>query len=364
MHELGKRQEAKKHLAHTFRIARQINAKNSEFWALLAEALFALDRGKKSSDLTSLQKALTIGKEEGYFNTFVDRPFAMARLCVAALEAGIEVEYVQELIRKLHIVSDTPPFHLENWPWPLKIYTLGGFRLLRDDSPIKFARKTQQRPLSMLKALLALGGKEVREDQISDALWPEADGDVAHESFATTLHRLRRLIGQEKAIQLREGRLTLDEKICWVDIRAFERILAEADAGWKKGMKDQAIGQIEKAMEIYRGPFLAGEPEQTWAVSIRERLRSKFLKNMEKMGHYWQETEQWGKALECCQKGLEIDELAEEFYQGLMTCYQQLGRRAEALSVYNRCQRILSAKLGVEPSPKTEALYQFIKMNR
>ncbi len=100
MHELGKAQEAADHLAHALTISRQIKGKNTEFWALLAEALFALDRGKKSSALTSLQKALTIGKEEGYFNTFIDRPFAMARLCVAALEAGIEVDYVRDLIRK------------------------------------------------------------------------------------------------------------------------------------------------------------------------------------------------------------------------------------------------------------------------
>ena len=100
MHELGKAQEAADHLARTLSISRQIRAKNTEFWALLAEALFALDQGKEASALNSLRKALAIGKEEGYFNTFIDRPFAMARLCVAALEAGIEVEYVQDLIRK------------------------------------------------------------------------------------------------------------------------------------------------------------------------------------------------------------------------------------------------------------------------
>jgi LuxR family maltose regulon positive regulatory protein len=364
MHELGKAHEAADHLARALTISQQIKGKNTEFCALLAVALVALDQGKRSSALIPLQKALAIGKEEGYFITLIDRPFAMARLCVTALEAGVEVEYVQELIRKLNIVSDPPPFHLENWPWPLKIYTLGSFRLLKENSPIQFSRKTQQRPLSMLKALIALGGKEVKEDQISDALWPEADGDVAHESFATNLHRLRRLIGLEKAIQLREGRLSLDEKFCWVDAWAFESLLHQADTQWKDGRVDRAIQLNEKAIQTYEGPFLAREIEQPWTSSISERLRSKFLGTVIKSGDHFQQAGQWERALECYERGLEVDDLAEEFYQGLMTCYYHLGQQTKALSSYNRCKKVLSATLRINPSPKTESIFRSIMENR
>ena len=82
------------------------------------------------------------------------------------------------------------------------------------------------------------------------------------------------------------------------------------------------------------------------------------------LGRYWQESGQWGKALDCYLRGLEIDDLAEEFYQGLMACYLNLGQKAKALSIYNRCKRILSSTLGIEPSPKTHAIYRSIIMNR
>jgi DNA-binding SARP family transcriptional activator len=358
MHQLGKPRKAAEHLARAMTISRRIKAKNSEFWAFLAKALFALEQGEEASGLTSLRKALAIGREEGYFITFIDRPFAMARICVKALEKGIEVPYVQELIRRCNLIPDKPPLHLESWPWSLKIFTLGGFQILKEDDPLKFSRKAQQRPLSMLKALIALGGKEVREDQISDALWPEADGDVAHESFATTLHRLRKLIGNEKALQLREGRLTLDERFCWVDAWAFERILGQADVRWKEKSKEEAVRLVEKAIDLYKGPFLFRESEQPWTVTMSERLRSKFLRRVGRLGQYWQEGGHWEKALDCYQEGLEVDNLAEEFYQGLMTCHIHLGQRAEALSVYNRCKRALSQAFGVEPSLKTDEIYR------
>jgi len=255
-------------------------------------------------------------------------------------------------------LKSLPKEIMESDPWLLKIYTLGQFELLKDDKPIRFSRKAQQKPLSMLKALIAFGGREVREDQISDALWPEADGDIAYDSFKTTLHRLRKMVGYEKAIQLHEGRLTLDDKLCWVDVWAFEHVLEEAGTHWKDGLMDRAVQFTEKAIQMYKGPFLAKETEQPWTISMSEHLRSKFLESVGRLGLYWQQAEHWEKAIECYQRGLELEDLAEEFYQGLMNCYQHLGQKTKVISLYNRCKRILSSTLGIEPSSKTEAIYR------
>jgi two-component SAPR family response regulator len=358
LHALGKTKEGKKHLSRSFGLARRIKSAIHQFYSLLTEALFFLDAGHEIPGLASLRKALAIGREKGYAGLFLGPPSAAASLCVKALENGIEVPYVQKLVRKRNLFSEQPPSHLENWPWSIKISTLGGFRLLKNDSPSHLSRKTQKRPLSMLKALIALGGKEVREDQISDALWPEADGDVAHESFATNLHRLRKLLGNERALQLREGRLTLNESLCWVDVWAFEQVIGQADVRWKEKLKDTAVRLEEEAMKLYKGPFLSGEIDQPWAAVMGERLRNKFLRIVGRLARYWSEADQWEKALDCYEKGLEVDPLAEEFYQGLMTCHRQLGRRAEALSVYSRCKKALSRAFGVEPSPKTEEMYR------
>jgi two-component SAPR family response regulator len=114
---------------------------------------------------------------------------------------------------------------------------------------------------------------------------------------------------------------------------------------------------------MYKGPFLAKEIEQPWIISMRERLRSKFLRNVEKLGKYWQQSSQWERALDCYLRGLEIDDLAEEFYSGLMFCYHRLGRKTDALAVYNRYKKTLSSLPGIEPSAKIEALYRNLTKN-
>jgi two-component SAPR family response regulator len=328
-----------------------------KFLILLAKARFAIEERNNALGLLSLREAFALGREGGYVETFIDHPSTMAMLCAKALEAGIEVEYVQDFIRKRNLITEKQHFHLENWPWPLKIYTLGRFEILKDGEPVQFSRKVQQKPLSMLKALIAFGGKDVREDQIMDALWPEADGDMAYQSFATNLHRLRQLLGNERAVQRQGKRLTLDDRHCWVDVWAFSILLERADTQWKEGRTDGAIKLMEKAIEIYKGPFLAQEIEKTWKISLSELLRNKFLRGIEKVGQYWQETNQWEKALECYLKGLEVDDLAEEFYQGLMNCYYSLGRIADVRMVYQRYRKTFSA-IELEPSAKIETLYK------
>jgi DNA-binding SARP family transcriptional activator len=360
MHEIGDQEKARDQLELARSIGRKVKSHIIDFMCFLTESQFAFAMGEEEAGLVSLSKAMAIGKQQGYLNTFIWIAPVMTGLCAKALEAGIEVDYVRDIIKKRGLVSDTSPLHLENWPWPLKIFTLGRFGLVKDGKPVRFSGKVQKKPLALLKALITFGGREVSEEQLMDILWFEADGDVAHKSFATTLHRLRKLIGNEKAIQLREGRLTLDSRYCWVDVWAFERILGQVDAAWKEGLAKNNIAQTiqlaEKAIEMYRGPFLAAEIDQPWTISFRERLRSKFLRNVGKLGLYWEQVGDFNKAVNCYQKGLEVDDLAEEFYQRLIVCYKRLGRRAEALTVYHRCRNTLSTVLGVEPSPATEAI--------
>ncbi|MCX5914108.1 MAG: BTAD domain-containing putative transcriptional regulator [Deltaproteobacteria bacterium] len=360
LHEQKKDREAADHLACALRIFRGFKSQNFEFCVLLAEAFFALDRGEEAQGLLSVRKAFALGREGGYLPTFIDFPDAMARLCTRALEEGIEVAYVQDLIRKGNLTPEKDTIPPENWPWPLKVFTLGRFEILRDGRPIQFPRKIQQKPLAMLKVLIALGGREVRDDQVADLLWPESEGDTAHMSFISTLHRLRQLLGHEKAVQYRDGRVALDGRFCWVDVRAFERMAEEAQARWKKGMTDQAIQLSEKALEMYGGAFLPGDMDQPWSLSLRERLKGKLLGTVNRLADERCRLGQWEKAAEYYQKGLEINDLIEEFYQNLMDCYLHLGKKAEALAVFQRCTRTLSAALGIEPSAKTRAMYNFL----
>ena len=355
--ETGKVEEAENHLEKASRIARGMRSPLLDFQCSLVEADIALLRGDEPSGLAALKKALGIGREHGYFHYDNWIPSIMVRLCVKALKEGIEVPYVQELVRKRKLVPHPPPLDVENWPWPVRIYTLGRFEIMRDGKPLTFSRKVQKRPLSLLKALVAFGGRGVREEPLADAVWPEAEGDAAAQSFSVNVSRLRHLLGHDGVVQRREGLVSLDPRYCWVDAFAFEQVHGEAASLWEGGQMRKSVEIAERAAGLYRGPFLAGDARHSWTVAMRERIRSKYLRTVGRLGAHWQREERWDKARECYEKGIEVDNLAEEFYQGLMICYLERGRKAEAIAVYDRLMKTL-APLGVAPSPKTRNLLE------
>jgi DNA-binding SARP family transcriptional activator len=153
-----------------------------------------------------------------------------------------------------------------------------------------------------------------------------------------------------------------------VDVWAFERIIRQAESAWKKGMEENdmafAISMIQNALHVYQGPFLAAEVNGYWGISLRERLQSRFLRTVKRLCEYWKQTGQQEKAVECFQRSLEVDDLAEEIYDDLMSCYLHLGRKADALALYERYKETLSAKLGLEPSPEADRLRKAIVSER
>jgi len=354
--EYGGHREALRHLVHTRRYGIITHSKHVEYLAQLHEAQFRFMHSSDTRGALALSKAFALARKHGYASMPTLRPCAIAMLCKKALENGIEVEYVRHYIKKQGLQPPTPSVECEAWPWPIKIYTLGHFRIVKAGEPLNFESqgsgknqsKAQGKPLLLLKALIALGGRDVSETHLIDALWPDAEGDAGHQVFRITLHRLRHMLGHEKAIIMRDNSLTLDASCCWVDVWALERFFSQPPA-------THSASLVEKALDIYQGHFLGDDNDYAWALALRERLRSKFLRYLEQTGKHNEDVGQWEKAINSYRKGLEIDPLAEILYQRLMLCYQRQGRSAEALSVYQRCHKVFSTVLGVAPSPHVEA---------
>jgi DNA-binding SARP family transcriptional activator len=242
--------------------------------------------------------------------------------------------------------------------FPVKIYTLGQFSVVSGKNSVPLDRKGQHKPIEMLKALIALGGKDVGEMRLCEALWPDTDGDTAHSAFSVTLHRLRKLIGRDSLL-VSDSRLTLNHQQCWVDVWACEQILNKIQHAMATAPIDDqlAINLADAAMYLYNGPFLGNEDEQAWYLMFRERLHSKMIRSLMSICHHLDRRGRCQQAMDIYQKGIELEPLAEEFYYQLMLCYAKHERKAEALATYLRCAKILNSALHLEPSKRTQALY-------
>jgi ATP/maltotriose-dependent transcriptional regulator MalT/DNA-binding SARP family transcriptional activator len=332
-------------LQATLHLANQIGCSNARYYVHEIEAQFAAARGDGEAELVAIRKLFAVMREQGFVNSAWWRDSVMVRLCRLALEHGIETDFVHTLVQRRALQPQGPLIRLDRWPWPLRVHTLGGLQIDVDGERLRFAGKVQKRPLELLKALVAFGASGVAEAQLAEALWPDAEGDDAHNAFVTTLQRLRKLLGHRQALVLQEGRLSLDRRLCLVDTWAFESVDPQA--------ADE--DDLRRALRLYRGDFLAGD-DAFWAIAPRERWRARFVRAAAALAERHAAQQRWGDAITSLEAALQVDDTVESFYQQLMTFQARAGCGAEVRSTYRRCREVLASTLQALPSPSTEAL--------
>jgi len=242
--------------------------------AHLGLAWLYLTQDDRDSAHEHLQKGFSLAARCDYLTFFFFIPQMMETLAVAALEDMIEVDYVQKFIELWNLAPEHPPIHLTNWPWPLKIYTLGRFSVVCHGKKLDTPSLAGGKPIMLLRALIALGGRQVRKTQLVDIFWPDSNGDEQLATLKITLHRLRKLIGIKEAIIQTSNHLSLNPCYCWVDSWQFERLANQA-LNSNHGEKQ---GAAKKAFAIYRRAFLSTFQEEIWSLAYRQRLENIFKK--------------------------------------------------------------------------------------
>lgn len=314
LHGLGDDRRAGHYLNRVRAIAEETDSFYLRYIGRLLESQFKFDQGREEAGLDALRKALAIGKDKGigFYGWWI--PKTMARLYSKALEANIEVKYVQDMIRKTRLVPIGVASASEAWPWPVKIYTLGRFEIHLDGTPLRSWRQAPYRVLHLLKAIVAFGTKSIAIPRLIDALWPEAEGDAGWETFHKTLQRLRRLLNYDKSIQVREGKVVLNRELCWVDVFAFEDLEHLAALGDAELGEKMPRDHYERMIALYRGPFLEEEECIGWADQRRERVREQFIKAVRKVSDSRTSTDQHEQTLRGVRHALKVDPLAEQHY--------------------------------------------------
>lgn len=279
----------------------------------------------------------------------------LAELCEFALAEKIETDYARQLISIYQLKPADILAASEDWPYPIKIYTLGQFRLIKNGEPIHNAKQATRKSLDIIKAIVSMGGVNVNAQALSNTLWPDQEGDAGMNVFTTTLHRLRKFIGQD-VIHYANGRISLSQELCWVDVWAVEPQLNRLNEIAVQEVDEQAIKHVDALLKVYQGSFLPADDDESWSLSMRERLNRKLTELIINLCRKLEVLQKYELAKKYYHHGLAIDELHERFYQGLMRCCSEQGLIAEGMAIYHRCVDRLRRFLDVAPSAETDAL--------
>lgn len=353
--ESGETREGLRTLARVHRQGRRLGNGYLEMSCLTIRAYhYLLLRGDLERGLRALRAALALGRSQGYLTWPGTgwRRDILAQLCVIALDHEIEVDYVHGLIRARQLTPATPPSHLQNWPWPVRIRVLGRPQVEVAGKPCPLAGK----PLELLLALAFGGERAIGEEDLIAGLWPEAEPRAGHHSLETTLYRLRKQLGGGRTVELSRSRLRLHPESCWVDAWAIGALLKRLEEALSREAEPAVLVHLQRGLRrILDDADLAhGDPDYPPLAYLRRRV----ARALESLGLHWQQRADWRAALECFELGVQLDPLEESGYRRLMACHGAAGQASEVLAVFQRCESALRTGLDVAPETQTRDLLQ------
>jgi len=324
--------------------------------AHLGKALVHWGRDRTDEAVREVQQGFSLASRYGYSTFFFFPKEMLTVLCALAWKEAIEPNFVCSFITRWKISPKSACAESGSWPWPMRVFTLGDFRvILNEDRPVYPSGK-QMKPLELLKVLVSLGGEQVPETKVEDILWPESEGDKQFQSLKTTVHRLRKLLGSKEAIVHKNRTLSISRDCCWVDALEFKELAAMVREEVQGENKDRLIGAARGVLDLYGGPFLSDRPDEEWTFAPRSDLERRFRTLIELVGSSLEKKKEWASAEKIYQEAVSKDPAWEVFYQRRMACLINMGHPGRALRVYEECKQILGRLFGEEPSPQTNEL--------
>lgn len=237
----------------------------------------------------------------------------------------------------------------------LKIFLLGQFNLLVNDSPIKLP----SRPAQSLLAYLALNaGVTHRREKLASLLWPEAIESNARSYLRQALWRIRKSLESgsldwEDFLDINEINVTFTNHAdYWLDVDVL-----------LKAVEPEQVEKLIETVSLYRGELLPGFYDE-WIVSERDRLQSTYHQKMCFLLEGLIRSRKWHEAIEWGEKWVRLDYAPEPAYRAMMRSHAELGDLGMVHTTFQRCAEAIDRELSLKPSPDTLQLYEQICLGR
>jgi DNA-binding SARP family transcriptional activator len=242
----------------------------------------------------------------------------------------------------------TPTIDLSAYLLGLPIVEQGGQRL---DIP--------RREVRALLYCLAARLEPASREQLCFLFWPDSPDALARRALSHLLTHLRMALNTSAAILTWDDHVGLEPSQVRADTLMFEQLINSHTGN----------GQVEilqRAVELYRGPFLSGfslqtSPEfETWQLQERRDWERRYLETLAVLIEAKSASGEYTTAIKYAHRYLAANDLAEEIHRQLIELYAAIGDRASAMRQFETCAAVLGRDLAISPQPLTWATYQIV----
>ena len=226
-----------------------------------------------------------------------------------------------------------------------RLRTLGGLSI--EDGRLDAAPPARRRPLAILALLAIAGVRGLSRERVASLLSAESDEERARNSLSQALSALRR-DAPEGDLVVGAAELRLNPALITSDVADFEGHVA--------------AGELVRAVDLYRGPFLDGffvkdaAEFERWTDEHRRRLGEMFATALQRLARQAEEQHDDAAAVGWWRRLTAVEPGSARAAAGLMGALAATGDRAAALQHYGVHDALLRQEFGVDPEPVVTAL--------
>ncbi|MEU1183226.1 AfsR/SARP family transcriptional regulator [Streptomyces sp. NPDC005820] len=218
---------------------------------------------------------------------------------------------------------------------------------------------------ALLALLLSSAGRSITKDQLISELWGTRPPRRAAAAVHVYISQLRKFLmsagdAEGRAIATTSAGYLLQRGSAELDVDDFQDAMRTGREHQRAGRYEQASADLDRALELIRGPVRTGTAEGTVLASFSTWVEEERLACLELMvdartalGHH-------REVISLLSSLITQFPLRESFYRQLMLVLYRSERQAEALQVYRSAQRVLRAELGLEPCRSLRRMHQAI----
>jgi DNA-binding SARP family transcriptional activator len=273
-------------------------------------------------------------------------------------EAGAIKGTVLEVPRPLEVwARDDISSELDEGP---RVLSLGRWTVLPGGRQV--ASWSSRQSELLLKYLISADHYRRRVEETIEEFWPAAPPRRGREYFRRSVMHLRRTLEPGRS-SYAAPRYVLSDRQCitlqmklaapadsagiWLDAHEFEELTTKVLSGLQCNelLRDAA----NRALELYRGPFLIHDPEYGWAVRARDHYQRIWTVLVSGIARAETAQKNFDRAILLLGKLVDACPDDEDATHRLMVVYAATGRRGQALRLFDNLRRHLSESLDAAP---------------
>jgi DNA-binding SARP family transcriptional activator len=243
-------------------------------------------------------------------------------------------------------------------PARIRCEVLGQLRVLKHGHAMELGPRKQQ---LVLAALLCNANSPVTVDTLIEALWEDRPPRTARKNVQVYVSALRRLFGTAPVgprISHQASGYVLSVDTAELDWLQFEQMVRDSRRLWGRERASDVARALDEALTLWRGPVLAGMRGTTAIDEAAQRIEDRVLTVFED----WAESELVaGASLDVAEQITAVvhrHPFRERLRMCQMTALSQVGRRTEALAVFDELRRSLAREFGLEPGTALVELHR------